>query len=89
MSTAVANIFRVTTSSASSGGAGVGKPAKGEGWTKIQHQNADYSVFLNQPNAKIQVQDSGVALSSFASKPVPPTGQEPIDDDWEVVYPDS
>jgi hypothetical protein len=86
-----------------------------------QTSSVEYSVFLNQtaspsyslnsatpnPTRKpIQVQDSGVALSSFTShssvqsqqvqkssapvsKLIPPSSHETIDDDWEVLYPDS
>lgn len=88
---------------------------------QTQTSSVEYSVFLNQttnspysqasatPNLTgkaIQVQDSGVALSSFTShsslgsqkgqkrstpvsKLIPPSNHETIDDDWEVLYPDS
>jgi len=89
--------------------------------SQTQTSSVEYSVFLNQttspsysrdsakpnPTAKaIQVQDSGVALSSFTShsstgsqqgpnrsapvsKLTPPSSHETIDDDWEVLYPDT
>lgn len=97
MSTAATNIFRTIASSAIPGGAGSAQPGKADAWVKIQQQASgkllDYSLFLPQPTSKatkvIQVHDSGVALSSSASKPAPPTGQESVDEEWEVVYPDS